>query len=98
MTLETKLVIDPEDVLAIRFECAKCHASTSVPIKSGLAEYATNTAASACRFCHAPWDITPNSAEHKALLQFALGLEGIAANMQGRTLKLKLEIKGPVHP
>jgi hypothetical protein len=98
MTIETKCVIDPEDILAVRFECAKCHASISVPIENGLSEYARDTAARSCNFCHASWEITPNSAEHKALLQFALGLETIAASMKGRPLKLRLEVKGPIQP
>jgi hypothetical protein len=98
VTIETKCVIDPEDVLAVRFECAKCHASISVPIKTGLSEYAGNIAAKSCNFCHTPWEITPNSAEHTALLQFALGLETIASNMKGRPLKLRLEVRGPIQP
>lgn len=95
MTIETKVVVDPEDILAVRFECANCHASVSVPIKAGLSSFAQSIPTSPCSFCHTPWEITPNSAEHKALFQFALGLEGIAENMQGRPLRLKLEVKRP---
>jgi hypothetical protein len=98
MTIETKYVISPEDILAVRFECAKCCASIAVPINKGLSEYAGNVAAKSCNFCHTPWEITPNSAEHRALMLFAEGLEGLAANLQGRPLKLKIEVKGVVQP
>lgn len=98
MTIETKCVVAPEDILAVRFECAKCHTSISIPIGAGVAVHASDASGGMCSFCHTPWQITPNSAEHKALVQFAAGLESIAAHLQGRTLMLRLEVKGPLQP
>ena len=94
MTAESKWLIDPEDILAVRFECGNCRAAVSVPIKAGISTQVNGIAAGSCRFCKTPWEITPNSAEHKALQQFAAGLEEIAATMEGRPLKVRLEVRG----
>jgi hypothetical protein len=94
MTVETKYVIAPEDILAIRFECAKCHASTSIPASPSASVYASELAGAACQSCHTPWNITPNSAEHKALTQFVSALDAITKGLQGRSLMLRLEVKG----
>ncbi len=94
MLMETKYVIDLKDIQTVRFECVDCHASVSVPLRKGLADYAQETTAKGCcPVCHRAWGIMPDSAEHKAYLQFAVALEGIVLAMEKRYLRLKLETK-----
>jgi len=37
MTSQTKQFIELDDILSFRFECPKCHCSTSIPIKEFIA-------------------------------------------------------------
>lgn len=95
MTFDKKCLVEASDVVAVHFECNECHASIVVPIKAGVSNYAGNSADGSCMFCHTPWGISPQSAEHKTIFAFAQSLEKLAATMEGRHLKLKLEIKCP---
>ena len=95
MTFEKKCLVEPSDIVAVHFECSNCHAVTSVPIASGVSDHAKSLVMSACKLCHTPWGFLPNSAEHKALCEFAYAIEGITEQMKGRNLKLKLEIACP---
>jgi len=80
MTLETKLIVGPEDILAIRFECSNCHASVSIPIGNGLASHISELGGTSCAVCRNPWQIAHNSAEQRTLLQFANGLVSCPGN------------------
>lgn len=95
MTFEKKCLAELSDIIAVHFECSGCHVSTVVPITAGVSDYAKSLVSSACRHCHQAWELTPNSAEHKTLCDFAYAIEGIAAQMRGRNLKLRLEIACP---
>ncbi len=99
MTFEKKCLVEVADIVAVHFECDHCHASTVVPISAvtpgGVSNYASDSAAKSCQFCGTPWEISPNSSEHKIIVKFAQSLEVVAASMEGRKLKLKLEIKCP---
>ncbi len=95
MMFEKKCLIEPLDITAVHFECDNCHASVVVPIKAGVSSYVGNAAAGSCQFCHTPWGISPQSEEHKTIFAFAQSLEQVAGKMEGRHLKLKLEIKCP---
>lgn len=93
MTFDKKCLIDPSDVVALHFECSNCHASVVVPIQAGLSSYAANTVDGGCELCHTNWGITSQSAEHKTIAAFAQALEKLASVMEGRHLKLRMEIK-----
>ncbi len=99
MTFEKQCLIEASDIVAVHFECAHCRASMVVPISDiiagGVSNYASDTAAKACQFCKTPWEISPNSEEHKVIVKFAQSVEMLAVKMEGRKLKLKLEIKCP---
>jgi hypothetical protein len=62
---------------------------------SGITEQAKRLAASSCQFCHKAWGFLPNGTEHKLLCEFTSALEQIARHLEGRNLKLGLEIKCP---
>ena len=98
MTIEQKCVIEPEDIVAIRFECGNCRASVSVPIEAGLQNQAKQAASTSCAFCHTPWGFSPSSSEHMSLIRFATAMEEIARTMKGRNLQLRLEVKGLLRP
>jgi hypothetical protein len=93
MTFEKKSFFEPSDILAVRFECDKCHASITVPIGKGAATHAADIAGGSCRFCRTVWNLPPNSTDHKNILGFVSSLEQISASMNGCNLKLKVEIK-----
>lgn len=95
MTFEKKCLVESADIVAIHFECDNCHAAVVVPIKAGVSNYAADSAGRSCQFCHTPWEISPNSEEHKVIVKFSQSLESIAAKLEGRKLKLKIEIKCP---
>jgi hypothetical protein len=92
MTFERKCLIELTDILAVHFECNNCHATTIIPMTAGVSEHAKSLVMGSCRVCRTPWNLTVGSAEHKALCEFACAIEGIAHQMAGRNLKLKLEI------
>ncbi len=95
MTFEKKCLIEPADILGVHFECDKCHAAIVVPIHSGITQQAQRLASGVCQFCLTPWGFAPMSTEHKLLCEFTSTLEQIAAHLEARNLKLKLEIKCP---
>ena len=95
MTFEKKCLVEPSDIIAVQFECAQCHGSTTVPIASGVSEHAKRLVMDVCKLCQTPWGLLPNSAEHRALCDFAYAIEGIAKQMEGRNVRLKLEIACP---
>ncbi len=98
MTIETRYTVNVDDLLTVRFECTKCHSSTSVPVKTGLSEYVQRLGGQVCGVCHTPWNIVSDGAEHKAIFQFAMGLETIASFMEGRGLEIKIEVRGEAKP
>jgi DNA-directed RNA polymerase subunit RPC12/RpoP len=51
MTTETKVLIDPQDVLALYFRCAGCNASLSLP----LSEKIDVKKLAVCPHCQRPW-------------------------------------------
>jgi hypothetical protein len=93
MTFEKKCFIEIGDVLAVHFECAKCHAATVVPIHGGITEQAQSLVSGSCRFCRTPWGFLPNTPEHQLLIEFTSSLEQLAAHLKGRNLKLRLEVE-----
>ena len=95
MTFENKCLLELTDIIAVHFECGSCHATTVIPMTAGISEHAKSLAMGSCKVCHAPWDIMIHGAEDKALREFTVALEGIANQMLGRNLKLKLEIECP---
>jgi len=96
MTFEKKCLFEPSDVVAVHFECDHCHAAIVVPIVGGgIGNFASDSAAKSCQFCHTPWEISPNSEEHKVLVKFATSLESLSTTLKGRHLKLKLEVRCP---
>ena len=95
VTFEKKCIVEPSDIMAVHFECAHCHAATVVPITGGVTEQAGKIIASSCQFCGTAWGFLPHSNEHKVLHDFASAVEQIAAHLEGRNLKLGLEIRCP---
>ena len=94
MTVETKTLFEPSDIIAVQFECEDCHASNVILIGKGAATlFVQEKVMGSCPHCHTPFGIQPNSQEHKTLFMFVSSLEVIAANMNGRKLKLKVEIR-----
>ncbi|HEU0046554.1 MAG TPA: hypothetical protein VFQ43_02965 [Nitrososphaera sp.] len=95
MTFEKKCLIDPSDIVAVRYECDNCHAATSLPIaKIGSNAWAAEVT-SKCAHCHTPTKLQDGTTEFNIFMQFNTFLKEIATAMQGRNLKLRLEIKCP---
>jgi DNA polymerase III alpha subunit (gram-positive type) len=95
MTFEKKCLIEASDVVAVHFECNNCHASVVVPINAGVSNYAGDIDKRSCEFCHTPWEIASQSTEHRTIFGFSQSLEKLASIMEGRGLKLRMEIKCP---
>jgi transcription elongation factor Elf1 len=87
MIVENRQLIEPKDVVAIQFECEQCKARISF----SLTENREPEPLIKCKICGAEW-ITPHSQEHDALRQFVDGLSRIRPAMQGRRVKLALEV------
>jgi hypothetical protein len=90
MTVENRQFIEPEDVIALQFECCKCGAKISFPLTDEL-QFKPQPLI-ACPACKQDWKITPESQEHDALRQFVDGLFRIGPALKSRTLKLAMEI------
>ena len=83
--MENRQLIEPKDIISIQFECGKCGARISFPLK-GKPEPLIK-----CKVCNTDW-ITSGSQEHDALRQFVDGLTRIGPAMEKRGVTLMMEV------
>ena len=93
MTFEKKCFIETSDILAVRYECSKCHVAFTVPIAQLDPNEAASFANTKCAYCQEPSGFAPNTQEIRTLLGFITALKNISGTMVGRNLKLRLDIK-----
>jgi DNA-directed RNA polymerase subunit RPC12/RpoP len=100
MKFEHRCLVELSDILAIQYECARCHAATIVPVENIptpqqlLMKYVEKT----CPYCQTEWGMDRNTSEFEKFTQFNSLLREIAEKMKGRNLTLRLEIKCPEKP
>lgn len=91
MTFEKRCTIEPSDVLALVYECGKCGAATRIP--ASLAEAVSGLLTRNCVQCGAETGIKNGTTEHDDLVAFCSTIGRSAKAAQGRTLKIKMELK-----
>lgn len=87
MTTETRTTIEPGDIIAIEFECVKCHARTIRPFNNWLQD------PSGCNNCGEQW-MLQHSGDFKNLQQL-IGLVRAFSDFpdgDGRPFKLRFEL------
>jgi len=94
MTFERRCLIVPEDIIALQYECRNCGAATVVPSDKGIGN-AANTALSSCSYCHTESGFKIGTNEVKVFSEFHASLASLKLAMQGRNLKLRLQIICP---
>ncbi len=57
MTIQAKHFIEPSDIIAVRFECNKCHATVSMAISPDI----RLDALAMCPNCQKPWLAIPGT-------------------------------------
>jgi hypothetical protein len=95
MTYEKKFLIELGDIVAIQYACAKCGAAVSVPIDRLNPDYAASRARTACVYCQEDSGFGAGVSETKFFLDLNLALKNAVGIMNGRGLRLFLEIKCP---
>jgi hypothetical protein len=93
MTFEKRCTVEPNDVLAAHFECAKCGTSFRVPIDKLGAFDVHRIALSSCRGCHEPTGFADGTSELIAFEAFIGALAALRPMVKGRNLRLKMEVK-----
>lgn len=93
MTTQTKKFIEPSDILSLRLECAKCHATLLLPI-SGEIEVKRLYV---CPNCERPWVRLPSGATAELAIADCVThiktLTGMLSGGQYNGFSLSLEIK-----
>jgi hypothetical protein len=93
MTFEKKCLIEPNDIVAVQYECGNCHAAILVPIEKINPDQVASIAMAGCSYCQTPSGFQRNTSEMTALLDFNVSLRRFAELSAGRNLKLRLDIK-----
>jgi hypothetical protein len=92
MTVEKRCAIEPSDVLALSLECRNCGSAYRIPIASLNASRAMDIARDGCGNCRTASGFALGTAELTALVNFTSALGSLATTMQGRNLRLKMEL------
>jgi hypothetical protein len=91
MTFEKRCTVEPDDIFAVSFECAKCGASVRVPLEKMTEDQLHRLALSPCRSCQQPTGFSDGTPEIFAFESFVSTLARLS--MKGRNLRLKMEVK-----
>jgi hypothetical protein len=93
MTIEKKFTIEPSDILAISFECGNCGTAFKIPISKLDETIVARQVRISCMSCNQPTGYEDRTREFGQLLSFASALKELAANVEGRNLKLRIELR-----
>jgi hypothetical protein len=93
MTFEKRCTVEPDDIIAVNFECGKCGASVRVPLAKMNAEQVHRLALLPCRNCQQETGFSEGTNEAFALEHFVSTLAGLSTTMKGRNLRLKMDMK-----
>jgi hypothetical protein len=86
MTSETRLFIEPNDILGIQLECTECGTGLSLGHRSSI-----RAALERCPSCQTRW-LELNTPEHTSVQNFLSEVEALDKFLQGRKFKLTIEI------
>lgn len=92
MTFEKKCLIEPDDIIAVQYECGNCRAAIIIPIEKLSPDSVASIAVASCRHCQTPSGFQMGTNETKSFLEFSRSLISIAAIMKGHNLKVRLNI------
>lgn len=96
MTPTKKCLIEISDIIGMQYECNSCHAAIVVPIdKIRSARETGNMVLGGCSYCGTPWGFQSGSQEARIFGEFNELLSQVANIMEGRNMKLRLDIKCP---
>jgi len=93
MTFEKQCLIETGDIIAVRYECVKCHAAIVVPIEKLNGEQLATYSVSTCVYCREPSKFEMGTNEIIVFANFIDSLKQIREVMKGRGRKLQLQIK-----
>jgi hypothetical protein len=93
MTFEKKCFVRPEDILAVRFQCTGCKASTSIPIDKLLSGDIGLAITRVCPHCKTPSGFPYGTSEMEHFINFNLILGGLKEMMKGRGVEYGFEIE-----
>ena len=92
MTIETKYLIELDDIVGVEFTCHKCATKTLMK-----PEGKESTHRRACPVCNEPW-LSRGAYEEKAIDAFLDALRKVKGMTNGRQFTLKLQIASPAKP
>jgi len=87
MTSQTKVYIEPADILSIRCDCKHCGASLSLPLSRDVGKSLL-----VCSQCNKGWARLENSSEETLISEFAFKVEKMVSALPRLGFKLLLEI------
>jgi len=91
MTFEQRLFIKPEDILSVQFQCAKCGAAISVPMKK-LAS-AKAAIIQGCNYCQEPSGFGDGTSETAKFVDFNALLGELNAILKGRNIIYSFQVQ-----
>jgi hypothetical protein len=95
MSFERACFFEIGDIISIHFRCEKCKSETVRKIDSLASQTWYATVTGRCGACGAPSGIEPGTDEGEAFLHFINNLGKMARAVNGRNLRLRLEVKCP---
>jgi hypothetical protein len=95
VTFEKRCTIEPDDLVALQFECRNCKSFIRIPIAKVNQESLAKLAVESCRQCGTSYGIAYDTQELTDFVAFVAALGKMAPAMKGRNLIVKMEINCP---
>jgi hypothetical protein len=95
MTIEKKVFVSPQDIVAVKFACAKCHGAVILPIEKipdgDIGILVTRN----CPHCRTPSGLNQGTTEMEHVITFNLLLARLVDHLKGKNLELSFEVECP---
>jgi hypothetical protein len=93
MTFENKCFIEPRDILAVRFRCSKCKATSTIPLDKVTSASLQVQLMRNCVHCDAPSAFTIGTTEMENFIKFNVMLAGMTESLRGRPFEYGFEVE-----
>lgn len=93
MTFEKKCFVEPEDILAVRFECSNCGSILTIPVKQISSTKIQKILDNPCSQCDKETGFPFGTSEMERFIRFNVTLSELSEAMKGRNLKFGFEVK-----
>lgn len=91
MTPENRVLIKPEDIVSVQFQCATCNAAVTIPTEKLASAIVAIT--QGCSYCQTPSGFAGGTSETVKLADFNILLGELASLLKGRNIIYSFQVK-----